>query len=291
MNRIKSILSVLLAFVGVCSSLRAADSSAAQEIRNRWPVGATLIYLAESGTVRKGAVVAVLDPAALVNEVRRLEGLLGGAQTEQKSLQEQRAKAGEADASPQKLVKESEEAQKLYADYDAMIGELSLQQALNDASLAYDQERVRFNARDKLLNEGFIQKTEYDLQGGKLQSAKIAADLARAKLNRFLNGERPQKEAELAQKVEEAKSALKKAEAKNAAAKEQTTGRLAELSKKINALQSAIGAAKEQLGTIVLAAPANGSFQPRSSEETSSPPVRVGSLIGPGELIGHFQAQ
>lgn len=291
MNRINSILSVLLAFVGVCSSLRAADSSAAQEIRNRWPVGATLIYLAESGTVRKGAVVAVLDPAALVNEVRRLEGLLGSAQTEQKSLQEQRAKAGEADASPQKLVKEAEEAQKLYADYDAMIGELSLQQTLNDASLAYDQERVRFNARDKLLNEGFIQKTEYDLQGGKLQSAKIAADLARAKLNRFLNGEKPQKEAELAQKVEEAKSALKKAEAKNAAAKEQTTGRLAELSKKIPALQAAIGTAKEQLGTIALTAPANGCFQPRASEETALPPVRVGSLIGPGELIGHFQAQ
>jgi multidrug resistance efflux pump len=279
-----AILSGSLLLLSLLPKAHCAESSAPQEIRNRWPVGAALLYVAESGPVKKGSVVAVLDPAPLVAEVERLEGLLRKAQAEQKSLQEQLGKAKDGEDLVRKQAKEAEEAQKVFAEHDGNINELGLQQAVTDTSSAYDQELVRFNARDKLLQEGFIQKPEYELQGSKLRSAKLAADLARAKFERWQKFEKPHKEAELAQKLEEAKAAAKKTEAESAANREKLAARLGEMSKQIASFQGAVNAAREELGTVAQTAAGTGNFQFRPEE--AGPPLKAGSLVGPGETIG-----
>jgi hypothetical protein len=265
--------------------LLATDSAPAPvEIRNRWPVGASLLYLAGPGTpLRKGVVVAVLDPEPLIAEIRRLETLLAKAQAEEQKLAHLEEDSNSLELT-RKSVKEAEQALKRFAK-DAGISEMALQQAVTDTSAVQQQALVQFNAREKLLKEGFIQKPEYEMTGAKLESARLAADLARAKLDRFLSIEKPDHKADLEQKLAQAKEALEKAQ--NSTSNEQLSDARAHLSKRIASLQAALAADKEHLTNVSIVAPVPCTLRLRS--DASAPPIEENSLVGPGELIGQLQ--
>lgn len=264
------------------------------EIRNNWPMATSIQYLIASNTrIKKGDVIAVRDCAPLIDEVNRLNILIDQLSTEDHNLKSQLEEAKSFAKGGNPALKANLEQAQLaldrYVTNEALLTELTLQQAAAEATTALSNATVRFNARDKMLQEGFIQKTEYDMEESRFNSAKLAKDSAQARLEKFEKIEKPKAVQELQRKVDAEKTALQRAEAQNQLLVLQLPEKIDAQGKRIAALREVLSQNLRYLAEISMLAPVDGVFSVRSFD--AFPPVATNSSLGPNELLGKIESK
>lgn len=263
----------------------------AADVRNTWPVSTSIKYLAgPSVRLKKGEAIAVFDSAPLILEISRLRVLVDQLREEEANLQRQLEKAQldlkQGNPTQRAKVEEAQATLDRYMTSESLLSALSLQQSVNEANSAHANQLVRFNARDKMLQEGFIQKAEYEMEEFRLKSAKLAMDMAAARLDKFQKVDKPKALADLQSKLEIEVAELKAADARNKLLAQQLPVRLESLHKRIEAVQGVLSRNQQHLAETAIAAPAEGVFNLRPTE--TAPPLQVGALVGPEELVGTF---
>lgn len=238
-----------------------------------------LYTLPAGASVEKGSVIAVVDPAPLIAEIKRQEAAL----TDLRAALEQKKQgiplidpAAAADLSAKKdaLTKAESDLQE-YTQGDGFIEEQTLTQTLNDATNALAQEQTRFEARDKMLAEGFIQKSEWEQQGEKVKSCKLALAIAQARLDKFTKFARPRRLRELQSAIATLKAAIAQIPVNASKAKADLASGIDSVTKQIAAADKLLAATRETLKTAtILTAPISGRFIP-----------------GPSALIGTVSSQ
>ncbi|HWL52947.1 MAG TPA: hypothetical protein VNQ90_10960 [Chthoniobacteraceae bacterium] len=172
-----------------------------------------LQYLAPPGQpVKKGEIIAVFDCVAVVEALDANRAELA---KEEKAISDAAEKIAAAEAAEVEAVQEGKEelrllkvARERYLEGEAPLAELMLTIALHDAEAAYHQQEERFNARDKLLAEGFIQKVEYENEGIRFEKADLTRQAAKAKLANFTRFEKPLAIEQHSRKLKEKEAAL-----------------------------------------------------------------------------------
>lgn len=282
-------MKLLLVSLLVALSLACSANAAAIELRNGWSVAASLKFLIDSGSrLKKGDVIAVRDPVPLITEVNRLNALLEQLRNEELSLRTQleEAKAFGKDGNPAQRsnLEQAQTALDRYLTGEALLTRLTLQQAAADATTAFGNQTIRFNARDKMLQEGFIQKTEYDMEEARFNASKLAKETALARLDKFEKIEKPKVLQDLQKKVDTEKVALEHAVAHSQALQQQLPSKIDQQCKRISAVRGVLAQNLRYLAEVSILAPGDGVFDVRPSDHF--PPLRVDSVLGPNELLG-----
>ncbi len=254
---------------------------------------ATLEYLAPAGTVKRGEIVAVLDCSAPAAKLRGAESALEAKRAEAREEEKAAAAAREDQAremaEAEEAVKDAERALGKYKEGEGPATELALQLALHDAEATWKGQTDRFNARDKLLAKGFIQKVEYDNEEVLLKRATLALEEAKIKLAAFTKYDKEQTTAKLARALAGKKETVEKLKARTtadaAAAKEAAERAEAEL----RSLQEERDHWAALLKKAVLRAATEGVFTPGDPARTGTGTglkLRLGDPVAPGQVIG-----
>lgn len=280
-------------FLAVISSVSSIGASVV-EVRNTWPVTASLKFLVGShARLKKGDVIAVRDADPLIAEINRLTAVLENLRVEESALRAQlddaKAFAKDGDPALRANLEQAQAALDRYLTNEGLLARLSLQQAAADATTAFGNQTVRFNARDKMLQEGFIQKTEYDMEEARFNSSKLARDTALARLEKFDKIEKPKAVQDLQKKVDAEKNALQRAELQSQVLIQQLPPKIEDLDKRMGTVRDVLAQNLRFLAEIAILAPADGVFALRSSEV--APPLAVNSILGPNELLGTLTAR
>jgi len=189
-------LFLTLALAVLVASHGWAQTHPLASIVNGLPNPTAIHYVAPSGkAVRKGDILVVLDCLPTLAKWREIQNAIPAAEAEAKA-NEQKIAPTEADKAAKlaALAYEVTQADRLlhkYIEGDAPANQLSLQLAVIDAQAAYDQALSRYNTRGKLLQEGYIQKIEYDNDEVTLNRAKVALDAAKVRFDSFVNFDKP----------------------------------------------------------------------------------------------------
>lgn len=249
------------------------------EIRNS-SRGATILYIIPAGaSVEKGNVVAVLDPLPAIEEVKRQESALAGLRAALEKKKQQIALIDPSTVSDLVIKKnalvQAEADLQEYIQGDGLIEEQTLTQVLNDASSALAQEQTRFEARDKMLAEGFIQKSEWEQQAERVKACKLTVSIARARLDKFTKFVKPRRLLELQSAIDTLKASVTRIPINADKSKEALTSDADSLARQIAAAKKNLSTAREYIkSSTVLTAPIAGQFTP-----------------GPDSLIGTVTSQ
>lgn len=242
--------------------------------------GTNVLYIVPPGTsVEKGSVVAVLDPSPAIDEIKRQETALADLRTALDKKKQQIALIDPASAAD--IIVKKEALARAEADFqeytvaDAIIEEQTLTQTLNNATSALAQEQTRYEARDKMLAEGFIQKSEWEQQAERVKSCKLTASIAQARLDKFTKFVKPRRLRDLQAAIDTLKTSIAQIPINAEKSKAALSADVDSLTKQIAAADKLLVSNRETLKTgIVLTAPTSGKFTP-------GPAPLTGTLTSP----------
>ncbi|MEI6351123.1 MAG: hypothetical protein WCP06_08450 [Verrucomicrobiota bacterium] len=264
-------------------------------ISNPLPSDSTLQYVAVPGkTVQKGELLFVVNCTQVFEKLNKAQEALSVAEAEAKAREKELAPMPVENAAKLAAANhqaaQAERALRKYVEGEAPANELGLQLVLIEAQSAQTQQQIRFDSRDKLLQEGFIQKVEYDAEEVRLKKTKLGLEAAKIRLETFVKFERDQITDQLEAALKDKKAAVQatQTEGDRGIAAAQATLEAAKAK-----LQSAIAECerlKELLHRTAVTAPAEGEF---SVGDPSHPEVKMqlGGAIGPGEILGVVMAK
>lgn len=249
------------------------------EIRNP-SRGAGILYIIPAGTsVEKGNVVAVLDPLPAIEEVKRQESALADLRAALEKKKQQIALIDPSTVSDlaikkNALVRAEADLQE-YIQGDGLIEEQTLTQVLNDATSALAHEQTRFEARDKMLAEGFIQKSEWEQQAERVKACKLTVSIARARLDKFTKFVKPRRLLELQSAIDTLKASVTRIPINADKSKDALTSDADSLARQIAAAKKSLSTAREYIkSSTVLTAPIAGQFTP-------GPDSLIGTVTSP----------
>lgn len=235
--------------------------------------------------VSQGELLALFENSTLhtaFNTARKeLNSLKAATATAEAEATDLEAATGEKIATATFELRKAEQALSKYIEGDAPTAEITLVLALSEAEANFEQQTERYNVRDKMLEEGYIHKVEYDNEERLLKKTRLLRDAAKLKLDTFLKYDREQNIAQLTRTVNDKKAALEKTERAQEAA-------IAKAQRAIEACGKAETAkareceelAKELAATIILA-PREGVFTyPEGGKFTIGSPVTHGRILG-----------
>ena len=247
-------------------------------------------FIAVSGrAVQPGEALLVLDTGAILDKLREAEAGRNPAEAEIKANQEKIAPLEAANAIAIAAVAydatQAERAFKRYQEGEAPANELTLKLNLVEAQSAFDRQQERFNARDKLLADGYIQKNEYDKEAVLLTKTQYALDAAKLKLDSFVKYERDQMSDQLARALEAKKLALSTTQTQSAKSVEAARAAVETSQQKLKAIETECERLKQLLKNTVLYAPAAGQFV---AGDPAHPEVKIGPGVAlrSGAVIG-----
>ncbi len=249
-----------------------------------------LQYLAPAGkAVKKGEIVAVFDCTALV---AALEWNQTALSMEEKAIKDAAGKIADAQAAAAKALETEKEermaleaARTRYLEGDAPLAELMLTIALHDAEAAYKQQQERFNARDKLLSEGFIQKVEYENDGIRFEKAGLTLQAAKAKLANFTRFDKPLAIEVHSRKIKDKEAAHAAARLKQEKAIESLKSDEAAAKKRHQAVLTERKALEALLEKTVVHATEDGIFMPGDPAHSKQIVAR-GCSVENGQIFG-----
>lgn len=267
-----------------------SDSSKTRILSNSLPEAAIIEFVAEPGTtVRQGEIVVVLDCVPWIARLRDATKTLAAAQEEIKA-NDRRIAHMDADNSTKVEAAayealQAERSLEKYVEGDAPGAALLLQLALTEAKSDFDQQLDRFNSRDKLLKEGYIQKVEYENEGVRMKKAQLTLDAAKLKLETFEKFERVQMTDQCTRILEEKKKALRtlQTQLNQDAAAARSAGEI--LIAKEKAAQAECERLREMLRRCFVTAPIGGQFKPGDVTHAECKP-ELGSTALPGQVLG-----
>jgi multidrug resistance efflux pump len=244
---------------------------------------------ASNRAVQPGEALLVLDTGTILDELRETEGFRKAAAGELKSREDQvapaEAAAAAAAAAAAYDATQAERAFNRYKEGEAPAGELMLKLALVEAQSVLDRQQERFNARDKLLADGYIQKNDYEKEAVLLTKAQYALEAAKLKLDSFVKYERDQTSEQLARILETKKQALSNTQAQGVKNVEAAKAAVEAARQKLKWIEAECERLKQLLKSTVLYAPAAGQFivgdpvHPETKIEAGTP-LRPGAVIG-----------
>lgn len=244
---------------------------------------------ATNRSVQPGEALLVLDTGTILDKLRETEATRKPAEAEIKANQDKiaplEASTATATATAAYDATQAERAFNRYKEGEAPASELTLKLNLVEAQSALDRQQERFNARDKLLADGYIQKSEYEKEGVLLTKTQYALEAAKLKLDSFVKYERDQMSEQLARALEAKKLALANAQNQGAKSVEAARAAVEASQQKLKAIEADCERLKQLLKTTVLYAPAAGQFvvgDPTHPDVKIEPgaPLRSGAVIG-----------
>ncbi len=279
--------------LAACASTGFAEPKSASEkgipITNTLPESAVLQYIAPEGRVRRGEIIVVLDCKAAAQKKRETEAAIAekraALQEGEESLASAKGEGAARIAEVEQEVKDAERALNKYNEGDGPVAELALQLALHDAEAAWKQQSERFNARDKLLEEGFIQKVEYNNEEVLLKRTKLVLDSAKLKLATFTKFEKEQTADEHARTLEAKKVAVEKLRSKIVALEVASEAAAERIRKNIKALEEERDACNALLQKAVVRALGDGTF---AHGDPGRPALKAerGEAVSAGQVLG-----
>ena len=269
----------ILSIASILSLPSPSAFSETAEIRNP-SRGATILYTTPAGTsVEKGSVVAVLDPSPAIEEIKRRESVLADLHAALEKKKQQIALIDPSTVSDlvvkkTALVRAEADLQE-YIQGDGLIEEQTLTQVLNDATSALAQEQTRFEARDKMLAEGFIQKSEWEQQAERVKACKLTVSIAQVRLDKFTKFVKPRRLRELQSAVDTLKASVTQIPINAEKSKAALSSDIDSLTKQIAAADKLLASTRETLKTgTILTAPTSGKFTP-------GPDSLIGTITSP----------
>lgn len=171
--------------------------AALETVEVRSTVSGKLHFAVAAGrTVTKGEPLFVIDPTADLADLAKLDADRLACEAEIAAAKQALAKVQADDAEKLEAaeleVRGAQRALEKFTEADQPMAEQAFQQALRESEWALKIQTNRFNARDKLLAEGFIRQDEYEEEELKLAKSQLAVDTAKAKLAAYLKHEKPQ---------------------------------------------------------------------------------------------------
>lgn len=255
------------------------------EVTSSFPNDSALQYLAPAGEVRQGEVVAVLDCTEVA---RRLKTQAEQIAMVEQQLKQWREKLEVTKAINQEKLENAAEALVAaerdvakYQENDAPGTEVALKLALHDAESEFKKQEERYASRDKLLEEGFIHKVEYDNEETRLKRTQLALEAARLKMTAFQKYEREAREALLAQALKRARDEKAAMEKETAKALEQAEAQLVATTELLRSLGEQREALTRKLNLTIIRAAKAGTFK-------RPPSLSPGDPITPQQLLGHI---
>ena len=260
------------------------------QIANPLSSDSTLQYMAASGKpVQKGELLFVVNCTPVAEKLKQAQTVLLAAGTELKAREKQlapmQAENAAKLAAANHQASQAERALRKYVEGEAPANELGLQIVVIDAQSEQTQQQLRFDSRDKLLKEGFIQKVEYDAEEVRLKKTKLSLDAAKIRLETFTKFERDQTTDQLDMTLREKKAAAQSAQAegdRNIAAAQQA---LETAKATLQAATTECERLRELLGRTAVVSPVDGEF---TVGDASHPELKVelGGPIAPGQILG-----
>lgn len=282
----KTHLALLL--VAVASAAVAAPETVT--LTNPMKESSVVEFIAASDrAVQPGEALLVLDNGPIIAKLREAEAGLKPAAAEIKTNQEKIAPLEAANvtavAAATYDATQAERAFKRYQEGEAPASELTLKLNLVEAQSALDRQQERFNARDKLLADGYIQKSEYEKEAVLLTKTQFALEAAKLKLDSFVKYERDQMSEQLARALEAKKLALANAQTQATKSVEAAKAAVETSQQKLKALEAECEHQRQLLKNSVLCAPAPGQFV---VGDPTHPDVKIepGTALRPGAVIG-----
>ncbi len=278
---------------------------------NTYPKDAALQYLAPAGEIRQGEVIAVLDSTPLTNALRELTRRVNDLEAQHHvavdKLEVTEAINREKLTTAQEALTSAERALTKYLENEAPGAEVALKLTLHDAETEFKKQTERYNTRDRLLQEGFIQKVEYDNEETRLKRTELALEAARLKMDAFLKYEREERESQLAKETKKLKEELAQIERSTAAALV-TAREAVEISQeRLETARTERDRLTRELEKTIIRASKQGRFTPTkasaSTESTTdstadstaettdkaAPPFTRGDEIATGTILGYIK--
>jgi len=259
------------------------DSQKGTPLANPLPEVALLQYLAPEGKVRKGEIVAVLDCTSYAAKLREAQKAVSEKQAAlreiDKNLEAAKAESGIRIPEAELEVADAERTLGKYVEGDGPAAELALQLALHDAEAAFKLQSERFAARDRLLEEGFIQKVEYNNEEVLLKRTRLVLEAAKLKLSTFTKYDKEQTVAQHSRTLETKQTEVKKLRVKIAAQEAASNAALERGRKALVSLEAERDRWKELLQKAVVRAPGEGVFSPGEK-------INRGEEVLAGQVIG-----
>jgi multidrug resistance efflux pump len=251
--------------------------------------GLVVFIAASDRAVHPGEALLVLDNSATVAKLREAEAGLKPAEAEIKTNQDKIAPLEAANATAIAAATyeatQAERAFKRYKEGEAPASELTLKLNLVEAQDALDHQQERFNARDKLLADGYIQKNEYEKEAVLLTKTQFALEAAKLKLDSFVKYERDQMSEQLARALEAKKLALSTTQTQTTQSVNAARAAVEASQQKLKALEAECERLRQLLKNTVLCAPSAGQFV---VGDPAQPEIKIepGSTLRPGAVIG-----
>lgn len=246
--------------------------------------------MAEGGkTVRKDEVLFILDPAPLTASFQKALEALQTAENQAKAAD----KAVE-DATADKATKLANANYELtlaeatlekYVKYEGPAALLSLKLAVEDAKAAFELQSDRFDARDQLLKDGYIQKVEYDGEATKLTRTKLTLESATLKLDAFTQFDQKQATERLERAAREKKTALENITRSTDAAIATAHTTAKSLAENLPPLRAERDKLRSQMKKTTIKAPADGVLTIGDAPSPSTK-LDVGSEVKEGAVLG-----
>lgn len=240
-------------------------------------------------SVQPGEALLVLDTGAILDKLREAETRRKAAEDEIKANRDKIAPAEAAGATAVAAAAyeaaQAERAFNRYKEGDARASELNLKLNVIEAESALDRQQERYNARDKLLADGYIQKIEYEKEAVLLTKAQYTLESAKIKLDSFLKYERDQMTEQLSRVLEAKKQALANAQALAARGVETAKAAVEGSQKKLQGINEECERIRGLLKNTVLYAPAAGVFTPG---DPAHPELKIepGASLRPAAVVG-----
>lgn len=249
-----------------------------------------LQYIAPTGkTVREGEIIAVLDCLSICEDLQEVETELAKqsatARSKETEITRQEAANVEKEADAAYEITKADRVYQKYLEGDAPAQELALQLALNEAEAGLKKQTDRYNARDKLLQDGYIQKVEYEAEEVLLQKSKLTHDAAQLKLKAFIKYERAQATEQYARTLKEKKAAVETVKKEGDKAIEKLRAELAAAQKSVKALTIEKDQLTQQLDKTVIIAPTAGTL---ALGDPARPDLKIrrGATVSSTDLLG-----
>lgn len=242
-----------------------------------------VLYIVKSGkAVHQGDVLFVLDPTPLLDPLHEATQKTAACQAEVGRLESALADVQPADndkiANAERELHEAQRALEKYTQVEEPATEQALEQAVADADLAANQEKTRYDSRDKLLKEGYIRQAEYDEEAVKMTRAKVALSGAKAKLKAHTDYEKPDTIDQDQWTIKLKTTALQRAKDAAATDLQKAQDALAQAKSKLEKAKAAEAAQHALVDQTAIVAPADGIVTVQES-------VSLGGTVQPTDVL------
>ena len=247
-------------------------------------------FVADGGkAVRKDEVIFILDPAPLTaNFHKALETLQTAenqARAANKAVEDATADKATKLANATYEIAVAEAALEKYVKYEGPAALLGLRLAVEDARAAFELQSDRFDARDQLLKDGYIQKVEYDGEATRLTRTKLTLESATLRLDAFTQFDQKQATERLERAAREKRTALESITRSADAAISTAQATAKNLAENLPSLRAERDKLRSQVKKTIIKAPADGVL---TIGEPASPSTKLetGSEVKEGAVLG-----